>query len=148
MMTIESFNEAGSTYTRRLLTGTGLSIVSMIAAIALSFWVVSSHRAKILALFGQLVSEPVAEGLLPALMLPGMILLITGIWLSERRANVDRRHYCPHCTQNLVNNRFLVVATRNYPHCGKRVLEEPNVDGWKRSDLQVGSRSGKRSAIT
>ena len=38
----------------------------------------------------------------------------------ERRAGVP----CPHCSKALANHRAIVIASRNCPYCGKRVIED------------------------
>ena len=52
------------------------------------------------------------------------ILAFGALIILARRVD---RHFgiaCVHCKKPLINFRYIVAASRNCPHCGKRVIEE------------------------
>ena len=55
--------------------------------------------------------------------LPSIITVLCVVWLSgriERQSGVP----CPYCARNLLNHQGIVIASRNCPNCGKRVIED------------------------
>jgi hypothetical protein len=50
------------------------------------------------------------------------------VWHHDIRARRDPRLNCSHCNRPLQVHWALVIATRNCPHCGQRVLAEPSGD--------------------
>jgi len=57
--------------------------------------------------------------------LPLMIAFISMVPLARR---VERQSgiACPHCAKDLASYKAIVIASRNCPHCGKRVIEDDN----------------------
>src|SRR5439155_24421884 len=47
---------------------------------------------------------------------------------ARRLPSQSQGHRCPHCGAGLWRNLPIVVATRNCPGCGRRVVEEPDHD--------------------
>jgi hypothetical protein len=54
-----------------------------------------------------------------------MASCMLGAWHNEARSRRDPRLLCPHCERPLQMHGALVIATRNCPNCGLRVLAEP-----------------------
>jgi hypothetical protein len=58
----------------------------------------------------------------------GMAVVLAGSFVMHSMTKKARRHsrlFCPHCTNPIVYYPSLVIATRNCPWCGRRVLAEP-----------------------
>ena len=52
------------------------------------------------------------------------LLAFGALIIFARRVDRQFGIACVHCKKPLINFRYIVTATRNCPHCGKRVIEE------------------------
>lgn len=122
-MTIDKFNQASAEYRRRSWAGIGLAFLAFFGTFGLGLGLIRVFdlRAACAASFG----EPAAETLEGVVMLLAFPAFMAVILYGDRRASSDPRLRCPHCDKHLEAMSNLVVATRNCPHCGRRVLEEP-----------------------
>jgi hypothetical protein len=120
-MKIQEFNEAVSQYRRRTLTVLGFILLLMVPYFTLVLTFVDRLRRFYTVNFGEGTAD-VLMGLSP---LPALIALLVGLGLNDRRAKRAPRLYCQHCAKEMYSSQQLTIATRNCPHCGKTVLEEP-----------------------
>jgi nitrate reductase gamma subunit len=118
VFSIEEFNAASKAHTRRLVIAMAVSIAGTFAC----FGVTGLVREFFLYPDR---SDFVAEIVLMAIMLVGVLVFLGGTWIGYRRGYRDVRLHCPHCHTMLFERRHLVIATRNCYSCGRRVLAEP-----------------------
>jgi hypothetical protein len=55
---------------------------------------------------------------------PALVVCFGGIWWLERWVRSDKRLLCPGCAKSLAHVSGTVIASRNCPLCGERVLTE------------------------
>jgi len=125
-MTVEEFNQSASEYQRRILAVIGLAAFACFGCFAISLWIFDVlGQQAIKALYVKYLGNIGSEILLGLTPLPAVLILFACIWYGERRVSADPRIRCPHCDKVLAPMRHLVVATRNCPFCGRKVLQEP-----------------------
>jgi len=58
----------------------------------------------------------------------GIISISTVLWVVWLAGRIERRYGvpCPHCAKALAGNKAIVIASRNCPYCGKRVIDDEN----------------------
>lgn len=58
--------------------------------------------------------------------LPLSFLFVGGLagWCNQRRSHDDPRLICPNCAGPIQMYGAIVIASRNCPHCGSRVLAD------------------------
>jgi DNA-directed RNA polymerase subunit RPC12/RpoP len=123
-MTIDEFNEATSQFQRRMLWMFLLGALAVLLLGSLTSWVVQTSRLWLTVNFGGPATE-IIVGLVPV---PFVLAWFAVLFIWDRRAARDPRLRCPYCAKRLDESRRLVVATRNCPHCGRKVLKEPAPD--------------------
>lgn len=121
MSKIAEFNAAADAHTRRMVIAMAASVAGMFAV----FGVIVLIRETALESLNAHLGEVGTEIALLLLICLALGVFLTGMWLGYRRGNRDPLLNCTHCNKMLVENRKIVVATRNCVHCGKRVLAEP-----------------------
>ena len=111
MLTVDGLNTGAAVYLRRVLLVAGAGFLAMVLGM-----VVAMARD---------VRDANAIMILVFTQIPALVLVLGGWPLIEVAAKRDKRVCCPCCRRSLVTNRYLVIATRNCPYCGRRVLNEP-----------------------
>jgi hypothetical protein len=91
-----------------------LSIGSLMALILLSV----AARALLRDAVGS-----AAEFLPAAVFVAGVPLMLYGFWRADRYAARFATLACPHCAATLATSSGIVIASRNCPSCGKRVID-------------------------
>ncbi len=119
---IEQFNRACSRYGRGVLTVAGLAIVTAFGCFAVVLPFKQEIRAFYMGHFGAGAAE-ILMGLTP---FPAIPVMFAGFWWLHRLSKKTPELLCPHCKKSIVGMRHIVVATKNCPHCGRRVLAEPD----------------------
>ena len=121
-MSIEEYTEAHAAYSRRL----NWLLASSFVLGAGSLVLVSRNMDFIWESYFRQFEKVTAEWMVSgAIFLPWLVFLFGGIFILERRKRRDPRLSCPYCKKDISMCRALVVATRNCPSCGKRVVDEP-----------------------
>jgi DNA-directed RNA polymerase subunit RPC12/RpoP len=119
-MRISEFSRAASVYQKR-------SVVACIAPLSIALLLIIAyaplqHR---LESFLSTRINAFAVDLLAALpmALPTVLAFLFIIPLARR---IDRQSgiACPHCAKTLANHKAIVIASRNCPYCGKKVIED------------------------
>jgi endogenous inhibitor of DNA gyrase (YacG/DUF329 family) len=122
MMTIDEFKASASRYSRGMAWALLGSVLAVIAFLGL----VAMFRDPLRDIYTRTFGGPGAEILVGLSPFPAVLILIGSLWYAERRLLRDVRLKCPSCGKQIVGMRHLVIATRNCPHCGRRVLQEPD----------------------
>ena len=121
MPSIDDFRSDAERCGKRTIRSVFLAIGGMFAFMLLGL------GAK--ALCGSTVG-PVAAGFVPAVcFLLGVPLMLYGFWVADRHYKDFPTLQCHNCGKSLFNLHHVVVASRNCPHCGQRVIMEPNSPG-------------------
>ncbi len=118
---IERFNQACSRHARRGLIVAGITIATVFACFA----GVLPFKHGIRAFYAQHFGRPAAEILMGLTPFPALLVMFAGFWLIHCKAKTIPELFCRHCNKSVVSMRHLVVSTRNCPHCGQRILAEP-----------------------
>jgi hypothetical protein len=118
MLTIDKFREAAATHFRR-------SRVMGWSIIAVSIMVCFAIRIATMFLPDGIIQTFANVGSVGALVLFYCVGVGFAATHNERRSRRDPRLSCPRCERPLQLHRALVIASRNCPHCGQRVLAEP-----------------------
>lgn len=118
-MSLEEFNQSAVRYTKRsliaCLTPLGILLILIIAYAPFSRNVETWLTPKLGATQADLLAS--APYALVTILALGALLIL------GRRVD---RHFgiaCAHCKKPLVNFRYIVAASRNCPHCCKRVID-------------------------
>ena len=119
-MSISEFSRAASAYQKQ-------SLIACFAPLSLALLCLAAY-APFQKRFESLLSARYGETTVDVLTVlpmavPTMLALASMIPLArrvERRAGVA----CPHCSKALANFKAIVIASRNCPNCGKRVIED------------------------
>jgi hypothetical protein len=121
-MRISEFSHGASVYQKR-------SAVACIAPLSIALLCIVAYaplQHRFEAFLSTRVDASTADVLtvLP-MALPVVLAFISMIPLARR---IDRQSgiACPHCTKPLANHKAIVIASRNCPYCGKRVIEDEN----------------------
>ena len=111
MLTVYGLNTGAAVYLRRVLLVAGAGFLAMVLGMVVAMARdVPDDNAMMILVFTQI---------------PTLVLVFGGLPLIEVVAMRDTRVCCPYCRRSLITNRHLVIATRNCPYCGRRVLIEP-----------------------
>ena len=117
---LEEFNQSAIRYTKRSLTACltplGILLILILAYAPFSRNVETWLTSKYGATQGELLAT-VPFALVTILAFGALIIL-------ARRVDRQIGIACIHCQKPLLNYRHIVTASRNCPHCGKRVIEE------------------------
>jgi hypothetical protein len=123
-MSIPEFNRAADLYNKRsFIAILGPSAVCLLCVFAYMPFQ-RGFESFLSTRFGSFTVDVLTT--LP-MCLPTIIMILWIVWLSrriERQAGIP----CPHCAKSLAGARAIVVASRNCPFCGKRVIDE---EKWK-----------------
>jgi len=118
MLTVDKFHAAVTAHfarSRRLVYSSLLAcILILVAEVMVSFFIPLSAS-------GEYVDLGLKIGLFVLVFASCML----GAWHNQARSRRDPRLVCPHCLAPLQLYGALVIATRNCPGCGLRVLAEP-----------------------
>lgn len=121
MLSIEEFNAAFTACAQRMC----VAIVATLISVLLCFIVYLPFKDAIDGFYTRQFGDVTAEALKGMTLLPALIVMFLGLWMTARRTRRDLRLACPHCKKLPIGQRHLVVASRNCGHCGRRVLAEP-----------------------
>ncbi len=120
--TIDAFNRSARLYLRGMLIVCAITVVLTVVAATIAI----RNRDPIKAWYVERFGAPAAEVLLGAVpWLPSLIVMFGGMYLVERKRGRVQELLCPHCHKQLLGMRHLVIATRNCPYCGRRVVADP-----------------------
>lgn len=117
---VHAYIHACDQYLRRVVIFAGVTILTVI----LCFAVVLPFRDQIKDLVVDRFGLPAAElaiGLTPS---PALVVLFIGIFWLQLKANRTKELNCPRCKKSIVGMKYLVVATKCCPHCGRRILND------------------------
>lgn len=122
-ISIDALNHAARSYLRGVLMICGISFALAVAGAVIAI----ENRDAIRSWYTKQFGAPAAEGLVGVTpFLPAIVAIFAGIYWVERKRGRNPSLLCPHCRRNLMQMRHLVIASRNCPYCGKRVVEEPS----------------------
>jgi len=117
---VEKFNQAASEYNKRsmraCLLPLGIGLILIIAYAPFS----RKTEAWLASKFGATQADwlSTAPYALVTLLAFGALIILA------RRVDRQFGIACVHCKKPLINFRYIVIASRNCPHCGKCVIEE------------------------
>jgi hypothetical protein len=116
----DEFIKAVSSYTRR---ATAAFLIPMLLAFAcIIAYMPFQHRFE--ACLGSKFTGQMSDILAMAPMaLPLLLALVVFIPLS-RRIDLAMGVPCPHCGKPLAQFKAIVIASKNCPYCGRKVLED------------------------
>jgi hypothetical protein len=118
LLGIDEFRSAASTARRRMLLGTLVALLTVFAYFGVIYLLAKFAGVQ------QLRNGKSTTGLLATV---GVLPVFFGVFaLAARWAQSHPHLKCPHCRRSLAESAKLVIATRNCPHCGRRVLAEPD----------------------
>ena len=118
-MNVERFVRECNRFQWRTI-GVGIATVLFMAA---SFALVIPFRDQIKQFVSERYGLPVAEFVIGLTPFPSVIVVFAGLIWLQRHANRSSELNCPYCRKFVGGMRYLVVATKCCPHCGKRILE-------------------------
>ena len=98
--------------------------VGTVLFMAACFGLVIPFRDQVIRIVADWYGMPTAEfaiGLTPA---PSVIVLFAALFWLHRKSNQIPELNCPSCKKFIGGMRYLIVATKCCPHCGKRILED------------------------
>jgi hypothetical protein len=121
MITIDQFKYSASRYTRCTLA----TVLGSVFAVVLAILLIKVFHDPLLSFYVQWFGESTAAILISISPFPAILILFGSLWYSERRLSRDPCTRCPSCAKQIACMRQIVIATRNCPHCGQRVLQEP-----------------------
>ncbi len=130
-MTVDKFRQATEQYQRSILIKIGWAALLGVVTTAASM--VLATALDLARWFG----EPAEEILVGISPFPGILMFIGLVWFWERRLLLDSQLRCPHCEKSIAQLKHLVIATRNCPFCGLKILEEPVASTHQRVDLET-----------
>ena len=117
---VEEFNQCAVRYTKRsliaCLTPLGILLVLVSAYAPFS----RKFEAWLASKFGATQADLLATA--PYALVT--ILAFGALIVFARRVDRQFGIACAHCKKPLINFRHVVIASRNCPYCGKRVIEE------------------------
>jgi hypothetical protein len=118
-MKLDEFIDAAARYQRRTLWA---FFGPLSAALFLVFaYMPFAHIVAVAT--AKSFGEPVGEiaSIVPAAVI---MILLFGIMIPLSR-RIERRYGipCPHCGKSLAASKSIVVASKNCPNCGRRVIE-------------------------
>ena len=118
LLSVEEFKAAAGAARVRMVVGTALAVAAMFAYFGLLYLLKEYAGLRLL--------RDSTNWRVMAVVYAGMLaVLFGGMWLAVAWGRRDRRVACPLCRGSLMESSRIVVATRNCPHCGRRVLAEP-----------------------
>jgi predicted RNA-binding Zn-ribbon protein involved in translation (DUF1610 family) len=119
-MSLEEFKQSSVRYTKRsliaCLTPLGILLILILVYAPFSRNVEAWLTSRFGATQGDLLAT-VPFALVTILAFGALIIL-------ARRVDRQFGIACVHCQKPLLHYRHIVTASRNCPHCGKRVIEE------------------------
>lgn len=119
-MRISEFSQAARAYQQRATVACmGPLIIAGIVLVAYAA-VQYSFRTYLATRYDEVAVEVIAAIPMVCPVALGFFAMIPLMRRVERRYGVA----CPHCAKSLVVHPSVVIASRNCPFCGKRVLEE------------------------
>lgn len=119
-MKLNDFRQKANTYHRR----TALSCILPLCAAFIWLVVYVPCRPCVEAKVKAWFASAWAEALLAALILCPVLLAFIVMIPLTRRTNRRFGLPCPHCQKYLVDHSRIVIASRNCPYCGQRVLDD------------------------
>jgi hypothetical protein len=119
-MSLDEFREASKSYARKALLASGWPFAGMLLFIFV--WEAVQERIK--AVLVPTFSPAQADAFARAPTGVAVIAMIVSLFLLGRRT--ERRYgiACPNCGKALAALKHIVIASRNCPHCGARVIEK------------------------
>ena len=120
--TLDDFRGACGAYRRQMLTVFGITLLTLVVAIAVGI----AFKSEIRGFFTHQFNAAVGDALMGTMPVPAVIVLLLGSSLIQRRARRTAALRCPHCGKQLEGIQTVVIATRNCGFCGKQVIEWPS----------------------
>lgn len=116
----DQFIAAADHYTKRALAAFMIPFALAFACMLL-YW---PFQQRFEAYLGAKFAAPMSDilGMLPTVVpfVIAFLLLIP----SSRRVEQKLGVACSHCGKNLAASRMIVIASKNCPHCGMKVLDD------------------------
>lgn len=118
-MNVERFVREYNRFQWRVI---GVGIVTLLF-MAASFALVIPFRDQLKQVVSERYGLPVGEIVIGLTPFPSVIVVFAGLFWVQRHANRSSELNCTYCRKFVGGMRYLVVATKCCPHCGKRILE-------------------------
>jgi len=120
LMRIAEFSRAAAVYQKR-------SLVACIAPLSVALLCLTAYtplRGRFESYLSSRVDSFAVDVLTVLPMAVPTVLAFLLIVPLTRRIERKSGVVCPHCAKPLANYKAIVVASRNCPYCGKRVIED------------------------
>ena len=124
MLTIDEFNEGAAAGRNRAFYWFAAGILTVSICMGLAFLILAEFE-KPNEIEGVVKKIAVLASVIVLGFVSPFVVIFGGSWLMIRGTRRDGRLICPHCDSLLVGVQHWVIATRNCPKCGKRVVAEP-----------------------
>lgn len=119
-MELSEFRRKADTYHRR----TALSFILPLCAALLWLLVYAPCRPCVESILRVRLAPHLIEAVLAALILCPVLLAFVVMIPLIRHTNRRFGLPCPHCQKHLADHSRIVIASRNCPCCGQRVLDD------------------------
>ena len=124
-MTVAEFNRAAGAYQKRTM----VAVLVLFGTALMCVFGYASFQHRFESFLASRVNGAAAEVLsvLP-MAVPTALAFCILIPLTRR---IDRQSglSCPHCLKTLATYKHIVIASRNCPYCGKKVIEDETNEG-------------------